>query len=286
MGGFAESADGELLARWYQAAALGPFLRNHNCDRVEQYPWAFGEPWESACREAIRLRYRLMPCLYAAFLQAWETGAPVQRPLAYAFQEDPATWAIADQFMLGDHLLVAPVVEPGARSRSVYLPAGCWHDWHTGEVVAGPARRAVDAPIKRLPLFVRGGAVIPAWPAVPLSTMGHQPDSLDLLVFVPAGDGETVSELYEDDGETWACRHGAFVRTAFRLSRSGRDLVLSAQVSGEGYPEFRRTCFNVTVRGGTLEAAAVDGRPVRTGRNALTIEAGGRSFDLTATLVP
>ncbi|TVR79399.1 MAG: DUF5110 domain-containing protein [Rhodospirillales bacterium] len=284
VGGFAESADGELLARWYQAQALGPFLRNHNCDRVEQYPWAFGEPWESACREAIRLRYRLMPYLYATFMQAWETGAPVQRPLAYAFQDDPVTWAIEDQFMLGDHLLVAPVLERDARSRTVYLPAGHWHDWHTGAVAVGPAVQAVEAPIKRLPLFVRAGAVVPAWPEAPLSTMGHQPGSLDLLVFVPPADDEIASHLYEDDGETWAMRDGAFVHTAFRLHRAGRNLTLTGQATGAGYPEFRRTRFDVAFLGGSLVDATVDGKSVPAGGNTVRVEAGACSFELAVTL--
>ena len=86
-----------------------------------------------------RLRYRLLPYLYAAFVRAAETGAPVQRPLVFDHQHDPAVRDIDDEYLLGPDLLVAPVLEPGQTARQVYLPAGDWYDWHTGERHAGGA---------------------------------------------------------------------------------------------------------------------------------------------------
>ena len=93
-------------------------------------------------REAIRLRYRLLPYLYAAFLHAAETGAPVQRPLVFDHQYDAAVRDLDDEYLLGPDLLVAPVFAAGQTARQVYLPEGDWYDWHTGELLERRPLRA------------------------------------------------------------------------------------------------------------------------------------------------
>ena len=114
IGGFIENSEAELLVRWFQYGALTPFCRNHNCaDQRDQYPWSYGATVEELCRRAIRLRYRLMPYIYAAFLHAAETGAPVARPLMFDFQHDRTTREIDDAYLFGDALLVAPVYKAG-----------------------------------------------------------------------------------------------------------------------------------------------------------------------------
>ena len=281
VGGFAEPATGELLSRWYQMGALSPFLRNHNCDEVDQYPWSFGITWENIIRQAICLRYRLMPYIYAAFLDAAETGAPVQRPLIFEFQSDRTAWTVTDQYLLGAHLLVAPVSEAMARKRRVYLPAGTWHDWHSGLTVKGPRTLTAEAPPERIPLFVRGGAVIAQWPEAPLTTMNYQPTEIVLAIFVPGEDGETVSVLDEDDGLSGQRAHGAFYRTRFTLGRSGDRLSLIAEVSGNGYPQFRRHRFRLVFRGAAVDDVRVDGRSAIPQNGSLVLDNRGDTFALT-----
>ncbi|MEI6217832.1 MAG: TIM-barrel domain-containing protein, partial [bacterium] len=121
VGGFAEECNGELLARWTQYGALTPFFRNHYVADKEQYPWSFGPGVERICREAVELRYRLLPYIYSSFVQSAETGAPIQRPLLYDFQDDLAVLALDDQYLFGDSLLVAPITAAKQTQRTVYL---------------------------------------------------------------------------------------------------------------------------------------------------------------------
>ncbi len=250
IGGFGKNCTGELLARWYQCAAYTPFFRNHNCSgHRDQYPWSFGPAVEAICRAAIHERYRILPYLYTCFMQSTESGAPVQRPLVYADATDPVCRDIHDEFLLGDHLLIAPALHSGQTERQVYLPAGDWRDWMDGSLRAGGRHHLETTPMERIPVFARAGAVIPVLPEIPESTQNLYPEELGLVVVVPEQDGTTVSELHEDDGLRDGHLHGAFLRTRFTLTRSGSDLTLSAAVTGDGYPEHRRTGFRIRFLG-------------------------------------
>src|SRR5205823_9524128 len=124
---------------------------------------------EELSRQALHLRYRLLPYIYATFMQYAESGEPVQQPLVFAFQDDRTLRDIDDQYLLGSHLLVAPVYTPGATARQVYLPEGTWYDWHSGERFSGKRYLAAATPMEHIPLYARGGAVIPMWPDAPPS---------------------------------------------------------------------------------------------------------------------
>src|SRR5690349_19054975 len=153
IGGFQGYSNAELFLRWMQAGTLTPFCRNHSeRDNVDQYAWSWGDTVLELVREAIRLRYRLLPYIYAAFVRATETGAPVQRPLVFDHQDDAALRNLDDQYLFGPHLLVAPVIAAGQTARQVYLPAGDWYDWHTGEVLAGERFELVETPMDRIAL--------------------------------------------------------------------------------------------------------------------------------------
>src|SRR3712207_4418917 len=121
IGGFQGDTDSELFLRWMQCGALTPFCRNHSqIGNVDQYAWAWGEAVLDLVREAIELRYRLLPYIYAAFVRATETGAPVQRPLVFDHQDDAAVRDIDDEYLFGPDLLVAPVLAAGQTARQVY----------------------------------------------------------------------------------------------------------------------------------------------------------------------
>jgi alpha-glucosidase len=217
IGGFVGAPTGELFTRWLEVGALLPLCRAHTEHGTpDQEPWSYGDKHEAWNREAIRLRYRLLPYLYKEFEEASRTGLPILRPLVLEFQEDPKTFGLADEFLVGDDLLAAPVVEEGARVRNVYFPSGRWLDWRTEEVHEGPVEERVDAPLGALPLFLREGAILPTWPV--MSHVGEKPvDRITLDVFPSSRvDRDT---LYEDDGHSLAYLRGVYRRTPIEVSR-------------------------------------------------------------------
>jgi alpha-glucosidase len=279
VGGFQGHSNAELFLRWMQYGTLTPFCRNHSeIGNVDQYAWTWGDAVTDVVREAIRLRYRLLPYLYAAFLRACETGAPVQRPLVFDHQYDPAVRDLDDEYLLGPDLLVAPVVAAGTTARHVYLPAGGWYDWHTGEAVAGRRWLLAPTPMERIPVFARAGAVIPMWPQAPPSTAGHHPAAIELHLFVPDGDGTGRSFLQEDDGLTFAARDGARYRTTFEVTRRGPRVALQASVEGDGYPEFAREAFHLVVHGAAPEQVVLDGATVAVRDGRVEIANAGTGF--------
>ncbi|HET7397858.1 MAG TPA: glycoside hydrolase family 31 protein [Intrasporangium sp.] len=282
IGGFQGNASAELFLRWMQYGALTPFCRNHSeIGNIEQYAWAFGDAVHGHAREAVRLRYRLLPYLYAAFVRASETGEPVQRPLVFDHQDDAAVRDIDDEYLFGRDLLVAPVDAPGMTARQVYLPGVDWYDWHSREPVRGRQHVIVATPMDRIPIFVRAGAVVPMWPEAPASTAGYHPEVVELHLFVPTADGTMESLLVEDDGVTFAAARGAWLRTTFAVRRTGRELTVEALVEGDGYPESRRQAFRLVVHGADPATVLVDGDTVERADGAFLLANTGTGFRLT-----
>ncbi len=284
--GFAGTPDPEMAVRWFQYGTLTPFSRCHAIlGEPDQYPWSFGQAVEKIVRESLELRYKLLPYLYAKFWESHETGAPIQRPLLFDFQHDPTARQTDDQFLLGDALLVAPVLKPAQTARSVYLPSGTWYDWHTGAVHEGESYVTAQAPLERIPLFARGGAVIACHELAIQSTTEHQADGLELHVFVPQQDGEFRSTVHEDDGKSKAYEKGAFLRTAIIATRNGGDLLLRASVTGQGYPEHRRRRFTLVFHGNVQEVQQSGHQlPVEQGR--VQLDNRGEAFELLVKLAP
>ncbi len=284
-GGFHGNSNAELYLRWMQYGALTPFFRNHSeLGNVDQYAWAWGTVVQDIVRDAIRLRYRLLPYLYAAFLRAAETGEPVQRPLVFDFQGDATVRDIDNEYLLGPDLLVAPVVAPGVTSRQVYLPSGSWYDWHSNELVGGKRYVVASTPMERIPLYARGGAVIPMWPDAPASTAGYHPAVIELHLFVPDRDGTHVSLLQEDDGLTFAARDGARYRTTFEVTRRAATLVVRAEVEGNGYPEFAREAFSLVLHGAAVGVVRLDGNAVAETEGSFRLPNAGVGFTVEVDL--
>jgi alpha-glucosidase len=274
VGGFQGQSQAELFLRWMQYGALTPFFRNHSeIGYVDQYAWSWGEAVLDLVREAVRLRYRLLPYVYAAFVRATETGEPVQRPLVFDHQDDPAVRDLDDEYLFGRDLLVAPVTEAGQTARQVYLPAGDWHDWHTGEAFSGGRWLLVATPMDRIPLYARAGAVIPMWPDAPSSTAGYRPEAVELHLFVPRADGAWESLLVEDDGESL---DGPRRRTTFAVQRRGDRVTVDADVEGDG--DFGRRSFELVLHGPVSEAVAVGGERVAVSDGRATIADRGEPF--------
>ena len=199
---------------------------------------------------------RLLPYLYGLFREAERSGAPVWRPLFYEFPRDERAAEIEDQVMLGPSLLLAPVLDRGARERSAYLPEGSWFDWHDGARYSGPRRVRVPAPLERMPLFVRGGAVLPT--RSPVRHVDETPDEPLVLEVFPGADAQL--DLVEDDGRTLAYRGDVVARTPLRLwSRAGGRLRLELSRREGPYAIAERT-LRVAVHGcPTADAVHLDG---------------------------
>ncbi len=223
IGGFALPCSSELYARWIQIGALYPFARTHSMWGKRQEPWRFGRRVEAIARAALELRMRLLPYLYGLCCEAEASGAPPWRPLFWHFPDDEPAADVDDQVLIGPSLLAAPVLTRGVRERQVYLPPGTWFGFDDDSRWVGPRRITVHAPLERLPLFVRGGSVLPT--QSPVLHEGARPEEPLVLQVFPGADFQGTHE--EDDGESLAYRAGRVARTALRLfDRAGGRLRL------------------------------------------------------------
>jgi alpha-glucosidase len=227
IGGFVGSPSAELFARWIEQGVFYPFCRNHTMlTSHDQEPWAFGREVEDISREMIRLRYQLLPYTYALFQESTRSGWPVMRPLLLEYPRDENTYNLADEFLWGPDLLVAPVVSKGVKSRKVYLPEGKWTDWKTGQAAAGPGWIEVSTPLGALPLFARAGAIIPLAPVM-MHTGAKPWDPITWRIYPgPPGAGESSFALYEDDRQSFAYEKGQWRRTALSVRPAAGSLVV------------------------------------------------------------
>lgn len=162
VGGFTGNPSPELFLRWYQLGAYLPLFRTHAAiDAGRREPWEFGDEVLGYARTALLERERLGPYFMTLAQLARLTGAPYARPVWWGAPEDRALRDCEDAFLLGDSLLVAPVLEAGTERRAVRLPRGRWYDTATGTAYEGPGQVLLDAPRSRIPVLARAGSVIP-----------------------------------------------------------------------------------------------------------------------------
>lgn len=242
IGGFAGNATAELFARWMQVGMLYPLMRAHSALSTDRHePWVFGDRVERICREYIELRYQLLPYLYSLFWEASQTGAPILRPLLYHYPTDPHTYALHDQVLLGESLMAAPIYRPGVNYRAVYLPEGVWYDWWTQERYEGKTHILAHAPLERMPLYLKAGAIIPMQPVtqhVDEQAIAH------LTLKVAPGDGEWT--LYEDDGTSLEYESGAWFTTTYRVRQTGNRVTVDiAHQEGNWTPPERAIVVNL-----------------------------------------
>jgi alpha-glucosidase len=251
VGGFIGRGNGELLVRSYQVGFLAPFCRNHKVvDGYDQEPWRFGKYYEDIIRKYLKLRYELLPFLYTTLEEAHRTGVPLFRPLLLNYQEDTNTYNLDDQFMIGEDLLVAPILKPDVTKRLVYLPAGTWYDYWTNKKHTGGTMITVDAPLETVPMFVRAGAMIPTAP--PRNYVGEKPGDPVTVNVYPDDRGVASGALYEDDGKSPAYKRGMFRRTRMSARREEDAFVVSIDsTEGEYSPGTRALNFILKGHGST-----------------------------------
>jgi alpha-glucosidase len=249
--------NGELLTRAYQVSFLAPFCRNHKViDGYDQEPWRFGKYYEDIIRKYLKLRYQLLPFLYTTLEEAHRTGTPLFRPLLLNYQDDPNTYNLDDEFMIGNDLLVAPILKPDVIRRLVYLPKGEWYDYWTNKKYEGGTTINVDAPLETVPMFVRAGAIIPLGPE--LKYVGEKPVDPITFNIYPDSNGSASTTLYEDDGVSPAYKQGAFRLTTVNARRAGVGYVVTTSAPASQFqPGSRRLVFVIKSAGRVGRAVTV-----------------------------
>ncbi|XP_016406741.1 neutral alpha-glucosidase C-like isoform X2 [Sinocyclocheilus rhinocerous] len=208
VGGFVQDPDPELLVRWYQAGALQPFFRGHSAKMTKRRePWLFGDDVTSAIRSAVMDRYHLLPYWYTLFHQAHTSALPPIRPLWVEFPNDTSMFAVENQYMIGGALLVCPVTDPEVTEVKVLLPGSdvLWYDTNTAAVHKGA--RTLDLPVtlNTVPVFQRGGTVVPRRAGCGSSTADLQQHPFTLTVALDSK-GNADGLLYLDDGHSFSYR--------------------------------------------------------------------------------
>ncbi|KAF7661004.1 hypothetical protein LDENG_00270350 [Lucifuga dentata] len=222
VGGFFKTPSSELLVRWYQAGAYQPFFRAHaHLDTPRREPWLFGPENTALIRTAVRQRYTLLPYWYQLFYHAYLTGEPVMRPLWVEYPQDPATFAIDDEYLIGRDLLVHPVTEEGARGVTAYLPGKeeVWFDVHTFQKHNGAQNLYIPVTISSIPVFQRGGSIIPRKLRVRRSSscMEHDPYTLYVALSLQR---TAEGELYMDDGHTFNFQKKEFIHRRLSFTKN------------------------------------------------------------------
>jgi alpha-glucosidase len=199
-----------------------------------RFPWSHGPAVEANFRKYAGLRYRLLPYYTYLAWQAYQTGLPILRPLVLEFQDDPRLADVYDQIMLGDRLMLCPVVEAGATARRILLPEGIWHDFWSEQTWEGPAEIEYPAPLDCLPMLVRGGTILPLGPELQHIPDDHRFDSLELHLWPPY---PAQGWLYEDDGLTCVYQQGAYALTSFSAQAQGDRLEVRIGAAEGDFPE-------------------------------------------------
>ncbi|MGC8652788.1 MAG: TIM-barrel domain-containing protein [Candidatus Kryptoniota bacterium] len=230
VGGFVGNPGPELFTRWLELGVFTPLFRTHSViDSRPREPWAFGREYEDINREVIGRRYALLPEIYTAFHNSSETGLPIIMPLYLSFPEDEKSYEIKDEFIFGNKLLVAPVLDSSITSRSVYLPQGNWFYFYDGRIFTG-GEHIVEAPLGKTPIFVKEGNIVFQQNVVP--STATPPDTLIISAY---GNRESAGSLYFDDGKSMSYKNGEF--TILNLNRLGNEI--SFNFIGSYKPQYK-----------------------------------------------
>lgn len=261
IGGFyGPSPEAELMVRWVQNGIFQPRFSVHsvNTDNTVTEPWMYGD-CTGYIRDAIKFRYRMIPYLYSLMERAHETGLPIMEPMCSAFQQDPACYEEGVDFMVGDSLLVANVVEKGASTRRVYLPREeRFYDFHTREAYEGGQTIEIPVTLSSIPLFVRAGAIIPMALNQMDNLSGEKAEGIRLLC---APDRDRSFTLYEDDGMTEDYKKGGYLKTRITMT-AGIRTVLSFRQEGNYETAVNDMEIDLIHREKAPFGVTVDGEPL------------------------
>ncbi len=263
IGGFVPTPEftAELYVRWFQFGAFCPLFRCHGRTWKLRLPWGWntGDPGpveitnyngaaipdssqlhdarvEPICRKYLELRYRMLPYLYSAMHECANMGMPIMRALWLHFPDDAKAVACGDQYLWGKNVLVAPVVEKGATSRSVYLPPSDWYDFWTGERLEGGREISRPVNLETIPLFVRAGSILPLGPVKQFT--GEKVDGPLSISIYPGADATFL--LYEDDGTSFKYSRGEWMGIQMAWDDAKRKLSLELAAGSRMLPPTTR----------------------------------------------
>ncbi|CAG0904585.1 unnamed protein product [Cyprideis torosa] len=223
IGGFFNSPDAEMLVRWYQAAAFQPFARVHaHIETRRREPWLFDTDSLHRMRQAVRIRYSVLPLWYTLFYEATLSGVPPMRPIWMEFPAEEAAWTEQDSFMLGDVLLVRPVTTQGAKSVNVYFPGkegtDLWYNFFGFHPVHHLGFQSLAVDMNTIPIYQRSGTILPKRERIRRSASLTLRDPFTLVVAVNAT-GQAHGSLYMDDGETFDYQKGKYLYLEFTFDQ-------------------------------------------------------------------
>jgi alpha-glucosidase len=265
IGGFTGNPDGELYTRWMQFGVFSPFMRVHSAgDTRDREPWSFGPEWEVICKKFIELRYKLLPYIYSVFWQQHRYGLPILRPIAFLEQQIYKNLLREEEFAFGDNILVSPVINPGEKSKVVYLPEGNWYYYFNNEVFQGGKEVSIPTPLDEMPIFVKSGTILPEYPVMQF-TGEKKIEALKLVVYYGAGEQHSYS--YTDHGDTFAFEQDVFLERHFVTI--GTTLSLTIRQQREGLYTERYDTYKLYLVGlpFDLSRAVVDGIEVEISRD-------------------
>lgn len=281
VGGFAQYPKAELLTRWFQLAVFHPLYRAHsigyNLDGgatinekevqkmkdsgvvPDQEPWAYGEPFTSIIREAIELRYKLLPYLYTAFHNNSHTGEPVLKPLVFFDQNDENTYDKEEEFIFGRQILASPVSQKGIETKDTYLPKGLWYDYNSNQAIEGGKTITTETPMTAIPMYIKAGTVLPLYPVMQY-TWEKSVEQLTLNIYYKIG--REVSELYEDRGEGMEYKLGQYSLKTFEFRANDKGMILDQRKIGDFKPTYTTAKLNFIGFPVEIKAVEIDGKMV------------------------
>lgn len=235
IGGFGGDVTKELLCRWAEVGAYFPLCRNHSSMMTrDQEPFAFDEETIQIYKHALQIRYELIPYYYDLFYQGEKTGLPVLRPLVLNYQEDKETYNQNDQFMIGDNILVSPVLESGKTKKMVYLPSGKWYVLNTNKIYK-EGYHVIDAPLGVCPTFVKMGSIIPTYQNV--KNLNKQITNLTVDIY--PGKNTKYYHLY-DDGKTFNYQNG--IKTVYEFRLKSNEIKINVE---DNYQKYQTITYRI-----------------------------------------
>jgi alpha-glucosidase len=268
-----------LYQRWMEFSAFVPVMRAHGNN--PDTPLSFGSGVQAVTSKYIALRYRLLPYIYSYAWQANQTGAPIQRALAFEYQDDTTGYGQSGEYLFGQELLIAPVTAEATTTKQVYFPEGTWFDYDTGTAYAGKSSATVSAPLDTIPVFVKSGSIIPMAPA--MTYTGQKPwDPITLDVYP---DGDSAFTLYEDDGHSLQYQSGNFTTTQISAHDvASQSLFLTLVESSKSFsPKTWEFSIHLPAQTTTPAPIQFDGQdvPALTSQTAYTSGLAGSWWDST-----
>ncbi len=268
--GFMGNATPELYSRWISIGAFSPFYRGHTAKNNQRSePWSYGEGPENIARKFISFHYSLIPYIYSGFRNSVMTGLPLQRSLAidYTLDQNIYRTDFENQYLFGPSILVAPLTSD-QKVVKVYFPEGKWYSIYNDAVYQGNTEELVEAPLQRLPVFAKGGSIIPLQ-SVTQNTTEKPDETIEIHVY--HGPQNEAMLWYEDDGGTYEFESGSFYQRNATLDSDGKKLIFS-KVEGSFISKFSKIRLVMHGFGSEITSLKVNNKTIKSENHSTYID--------------